>query len=169
MSLAIRFYSPTSKTLYANGRSYSVSAGATVDVPFPDALAIQSDQATVSDDHRRHCRPAKQRRTRFRRPAAAARDVRYDPRQTDLSGAQQQPDELGRYKRLFGLMADPNDWVILVCPAGAQDGKISHGDRCFEPYREDIEDPHSRWLVRVPRYVSFHLCRVGGFFPLEAG
>ena len=46
MSLAIRFYSPTSKTLYANGRSYSVSAGATIDVPFPDALAIQSDQAT---------------------------------------------------------------------------------------------------------------------------
>ena len=64
-------------------------------------------------------------------------------------------------------MADPNDWVILVCPAGAQDGKISHGARCFEPYREDIEDPHSRWLVRVPRYVSFHLCLKGGFWPLD--
>jgi hypothetical protein len=45
MSLASRFYSATTKTLYANGRSYSVSAGGIVDVPFPDALAIQSDQA----------------------------------------------------------------------------------------------------------------------------
>ena len=67
-------------------------------------------------------------------------------------------------------MADlADDSVLLICPPGAQDGKISHGDRCWEPYREDIEDPHSRWLVRVPRHVSFHLCRVGGFSPLEAG
>jgi hypothetical protein len=44
MALAIRFYSATSKTLYANGRSYSVTGGATVDVPYPDALAI-GDQA----------------------------------------------------------------------------------------------------------------------------
>jgi hypothetical protein len=63
-------------------------------------------------------------------------------------------------------MADPADEVTLVCPLGAQDGKISHGDRCFEPYREDHRDPHSRWLVRVPRDVAYHLCNKGGFWPL---
>jgi hypothetical protein len=68
------------------------------------------------------------------------------------------------------MSAAPADgMVILICPAGAQDGKISHGDREFLPYREDIHNPRSRWLVRVPRgEVAFHLCRVGGFAPLEA-
>jgi hypothetical protein len=68
------------------------------------------------------------------------------------------------------MTAEPgNGWVILICPAGAQDGKISHGDREFVPYREDIHNPRSRWLVRVPQgEVAFHLCRVGGFLPLEA-
>ena len=56
------------------------------------------------------------------------------------------------------MVAAAEDWVTLVCPLGAQDGKILHGDRCFEPYREDIENPRSRWLVKVPRGdVSFHL------------
>ncbi|HEY3909260.1 MAG TPA: hypothetical protein VGM07_05155 [Stellaceae bacterium] len=32
--------------LYANGRSYAVAGAATVDVPYPDALAIGRDQAT---------------------------------------------------------------------------------------------------------------------------
>jgi hypothetical protein len=45
MTLAIRFYSPVAKTLYTNGRSYKVTAGGTVDVPYSDGLAIQSDQA----------------------------------------------------------------------------------------------------------------------------
>jgi hypothetical protein len=45
MTLAIRFTSTVSKTLYANGRTYSVTGGSFVDVPYNDALAIQ-DQAT---------------------------------------------------------------------------------------------------------------------------
>ena len=59
-------------------------------------------------------------------------------------------------------------WVILICPAGAETGKISHGAAAYEPYREDIENPRSRWLVKVPRgEVAFHFCREGGFTPLE--
>jgi hypothetical protein len=66
------------------------------------------------------------------------------------------------------MSAGPGDgWVILICPAGAQDGKISFGDRCWEPYREDVDNPHSRWLVKVPRgVVAHHFCRIGGFAPL---
>jgi hypothetical protein len=60
-----------------------------------------------------------------------------------------------------------NDEVVLICPPGAQDGEISHGDRCWEPWKEDIENPHSRWRVRVPREVAYHFCRVGGFVPLD--
>jgi hypothetical protein len=63
-------------------------------------------------------------------------------------------------------MAD--ELVILVCPPGAQDGKISHGDVAYEPYREDIDNPRSRWLVRVPRAAAIHFCRTGGFSLLEA-
>ena len=39
------FYSPVTRTLYANGRTYSVAAGGTVDVLYADGLAIQSDEA----------------------------------------------------------------------------------------------------------------------------
>lgn len=67
------------------------------------------------------------------------------------------------------MTAAADDWMVLVCPPGAEAGKISHGDVAYEPYREDIEDPRARWLVKVPRHVSFHLCRVGGFAPLESG
>jgi hypothetical protein len=69
------------------------------------------------------------------------------------------------------MSAEPGDgWVVLICPPGAEAGKISHGDQCWEPYREDVENPRSRWLVRVPRgVVAYHLCRVAGFLPLEAG
>ena len=63
----------------------------------------------------------------------------------------------------------PDDWMILVCPAGAETAPISHGTTAYEAYREDIHSPHSRWLVAVPRYVAVHLCRVGGFAPLDAG
>jgi hypothetical protein len=68
------------------------------------------------------------------------------------------------------MTAEPGDgWVILICPPGAETGKISYGDREFIPYREDVENPRSRWLVRVPRgEVDYHLCRVGGFAPIEA-
>jgi len=41
-------------------------------------------------------------------------------------------------------MTGPDDWVILVCPPGAETASISHGDREFLPYREDHTDPHSR-------------------------
>ena len=47
MTLAIRFIpNPGRKVIYsANGRAYP-STGATVDIPFPDADTIASDQAT---------------------------------------------------------------------------------------------------------------------------
>ena len=44
-------------------------------------------------------------------------------------------------------MTGPDDWVIMVCPPGAETAPISHGDREFLPYREDHTDPYSRWLV----------------------
>jgi hypothetical protein len=66
-------------------------------------------------------------------------------------------------------MSEPADgMVILICPPGAQDGKISHGDREFLPYREDHTDPHSRWLVVVPKEAAIHFCRIGGFQLLKA-
>jgi hypothetical protein len=67
------------------------------------------------------------------------------------------------------LSADPDGWVTLVCPLGAENGKISHGAVAYEPYREDIENPRSRWLVKVPKFAAIHFCRVGGFVLIEAG
>lgn len=66
------------------------------------------------------------------------------------------------------LPGNPADYVVLICPAGAADAPISHGARAYPAYPETPGDPHSRWLVRVPRDVSVHFCRVGGFVPLEA-
>ena len=65
-------------------------------------------------------------------------------------------------------MTGPEDWVILVCPPGAETAPISHGDREFLPYREVHTDPHSRWLVVVPKEAAIHFCRTGGFRLLEA-
>jgi hypothetical protein len=45
MALGVRFVALRSM-IYANGRSYPATVGATVDVAFPDADAVQSDQAT---------------------------------------------------------------------------------------------------------------------------
>jgi hypothetical protein len=45
MALAIRFVALRS-TIYANGRSYPATVGSTIDIAFPDAAAVQSDQAT---------------------------------------------------------------------------------------------------------------------------
>jgi hypothetical protein len=45
MSLSIRFVALRSN-ITANGRSYPATVGNTVDIPFPDADAVQSDQAT---------------------------------------------------------------------------------------------------------------------------
>jgi hypothetical protein len=65
---------------------------------------------------------------------------------------------------------DGNPLITLIVPAGAELAPISHGDRNWVPYREDVENPHSRWLVRVPRgEISYWFCQKGGFRPLEAG
>jgi hypothetical protein len=61
------------------------------------------------------------------------------------------------------------DTVILVCPPGAQDGAISEGTTQYFPYREDHTDPHSRWLVDVPREAARHFCWNAGFRVLEPG
>jgi hypothetical protein len=50
-------------------------------------------------------------------------------------------------------MADA-DTVVLVCPSGAQDAPISEGTVSFTPFPEDPGNPHSRWLVKVPRLVA---------------
>jgi hypothetical protein len=47
MTLAIRFLpNPGRKVIYGAGGQAYPSTGATVDIPFPDAETIQSDQAT---------------------------------------------------------------------------------------------------------------------------
>jgi hypothetical protein len=51
-------------------------------------------------------------------------------------------------------------FVTLVCPPGAADAPISHGDRAFEPYREFGRS--GRWLVDVPREAARYFS-VGGF------
>lgn len=50
----------------------------------------------------------------------------------------------------------------LICPPGSADAgtPISHGDRCFPPYRPDSNGP---WLVDVPPEVAEHFLRNAGF------
>jgi hypothetical protein len=45
MSLAIRFVALHS-AIYANGKAFPATVGSTIDIPYPDASAVQSDQAT---------------------------------------------------------------------------------------------------------------------------
>jgi hypothetical protein len=59
-------------------------------------------------------------------------------------------------------MAD--DMIVLICPRGAENGAISHGDREFTPWRENIHDPHSKWLVAVPKELARFFCFNAGFF-----
>jgi hypothetical protein len=59
---------------------------------------------------------------------------------------------------------DGNPLIVLVVPHGAEDAPISHGDKNWEPYREN-----GRWLVAVPRHVALPLCKTGGFWPLADG
>jgi hypothetical protein len=47
MSIGRRFYSPVSKTLFANGRSYSITAGTALDIAYPDSEAIFPDQCQI--------------------------------------------------------------------------------------------------------------------------
>ncbi|HEU0216455.1 MAG TPA: hypothetical protein VFQ90_07335 [Stellaceae bacterium] len=61
------------------------------------------------------------------------------------------------------MTGKPGELVTLICPPGAQDAAISHGDAAFWAYREHGRD--GLWLVDVPREAAVHLCRVGGFRP----
>jgi hypothetical protein len=64
---------------------------------------------------------------------------------------------------------DGNPLVTLICPPGAESAPISHGPTAYWAYPEVPGSGNGRFLVRVPKYVSFHLLRVGGFTLLEAG
>lgn len=55
-----------------------------------------------------------------------------------------------------------NDFVTLICPPGAIDGEISHGDHAYRPHR-DPDDPDGPWLVRVPSEAALYFLRQGGF------
>jgi hypothetical protein len=68
---------------------------------------------------------------------------------------------------LVDLPGNPADLIVLICPPGAADAPISHGSVAYTPWPEEPGNPRSRYLVRVPRYAAYHLCRVGGFVPLE--
>jgi hypothetical protein len=47
MTIGRRFYSVTSKTVYANGRQYSLTGGTASDISYPDSEAVENDQATA--------------------------------------------------------------------------------------------------------------------------
>jgi hypothetical protein len=49
--------------------------------------------------------------------------------------------------------------IQLLCPAGAEDGAISHGHHNLTPYRR----ADGRWAVDVPRHAAGPLVKVGGF------
>jgi hypothetical protein len=45
MALGVRFVALHSM-IYANGKAFPATVGSTIDIAFPDAYAVQSDQAT---------------------------------------------------------------------------------------------------------------------------
>jgi hypothetical protein len=57
----------------------------------------------------------------------------------------------------------PADYVILICPPGAESAPISHGAQSYHCWREDHRDAASRWLVAVPLEVARHLTWNAGF------
>jgi hypothetical protein len=65
------------------------------------------------------------------------------------------------------LPGNPADYVVLICPPGAETAPISHGPVGYQAYPEEPGNAHSRWLVKVPRHVSFYLREKGGFWPLD--
>jgi hypothetical protein len=75
----------------------------------------------------------------------------------------------GRMTTLAPPVSPAEDFVTLACPPGAEGGKISHGEAEYVPYREDHTDPHSRWLVAVPREAARYFCGNGGFKLLAPG
>ena len=65
------------------------------------------------------------------------------------------------------LPGNPADYVVLICPPGAEAAPISHGPVSYQAFPEEPGNAHSRWLVRVPRFAAYHFCRVGGFVPRD--
>jgi hypothetical protein len=60
------------------------------------------------------------------------------------------------------------DLVTLVVPNGAEGAAFpSHGTTAFVPFRENVDDPASRWLIKVPPDVAGRLTQNGGFFPMD--
>jgi hypothetical protein len=60
-------------------------------------------------------------------------------------------------------VAAGDGWLILLCPPGAADGLISHGDVSYHSYRADHTVATGPWLVKVPIEVAKHLLWNGGF------
>jgi hypothetical protein len=117
MALAIRFIPNAGRAVIytPSGRTSNVT-GPTVDIPFPDADAVATDQAArlmvvgASED-----RPVGGPRPDR---LAAARDVRHDARRADLSGSGIVPGEVGGYYGLASLTGDrlAEGRVILASP-----------------------------------------------------
>jgi len=61
---------------------------------------------------------------------------------------------------------DREQVITLICPPGAESAPISHGDRAFEPYRENGRT--GRWLVDVPPEAALHFCWNAGFLRLRS-
>lgn len=57
--------------------------------------------------------------------------------------------------------------VTLLVPTGAETAPISHGHECFVPYRANIFDPTSPYLVDVPVHAVDPFCLRGGFQVLD--
>ena len=58
--------------------------------------------------------------------------------------------------------------ITLICPPGASDGTIAHGDTQYHAYRANHLDPRSRWLVDLPDHIASHFVVSGlGFWPLD--
>jgi hypothetical protein len=51
--------------------------------------------------------------------------------------------------------------VTLLCPPGAEQAPVSHGDVGYRAYLADHRDPLSPWYVDLPRSISDHFLRAG--------
>jgi hypothetical protein len=56
----------------------------------------------------------------------------------------------------------PAGFLRLVCPPGAENGLVSHGQHGYECFREHGPG-RGRWLCDVPAEAARHLCWNGGF------
>jgi len=65
------------------------------------------------------------------------------------------------------MAEDGEDFLTLVCSHGAADAAISEGDVSYPAWRENLHDPHSRFLVRVPRAAAQRFCHNAGFYVLK--